>query len=167
MNPAEYVQLFLATVNAAATTKQKGLRIDSLMCYDQTEDSGNQFSDALKGLGFFCPPFQYQLARKTSTHYAPADEMVGLRILHQGPQLGEKCRHIAGVAIHSQGSGRLLHSFARWPSYTGAIPFPEQASLSLRTAYVSGRKAHCTQFGPSRENTLPVSSSPQSVTSAG
>ena len=45
------------------------------------------------------------------THSAPADQVVGVRVLHQRPQFGEKSWNVAGVAaVYSHGPWRLLHA---------------------------------------------------------
>lgn len=45
------------------------------------------------------------------THGAPADEVVSVWILHQGPQLGEEGGDVAGVAaVYAHGTWRLLHA---------------------------------------------------------
>lgn len=59
----------------------------------------------------FLLEFTVSLMFRGLTYSAPADEVVGVWILHQGPQLSQKSWNIAGiVAIYAHGAWRLLHA---------------------------------------------------------
>ena len=60
---------------------------------------------------YFNKSINKDMKKPIKTHSAPADEVVGVGVLHQGPQLGEEGGDIAGVdPIHASRTRRLLHN---------------------------------------------------------
>lgn len=90
------------------------------------------------------------------TYRTPADEMVGFRIFHQRPELGQEGWHIAGVPIHHQRAGGILHSFVRAPA-----TLPPWLSVPARPCLACPAESQPPNFIPG-----PAESCSQGVTSA-
>ena len=93
-----------------------------------------------------------------STHDAPADKVVGLGVFYQRPQLGEKGRDVTGVAIHRQGSGRILHRFCSVP--TTLLPYLCHNKMPFLPCAYEGEREREPYSDPGRVEETPTCFAP-------